>query len=64
MKQVADLNGNAIDGMFRNKDGSLSLNNHSAYNKNKLQHDKFTSLTNEVNFLKEQMKLILEKLNG
>lgn len=64
MKQVADINGNVVDGLFRNRDGSLSLNNQMAYKKNKLQHDKFTSLTDEVNLLKEQMKSILEKLNG
>lgn len=64
MKPVADVNGVVIEGMFRNPDGSLTLNNHAAYKKNKLQHDKFSSLTKEVDLLKEQMKMILEKLNG
>ena len=64
MKQVADSNGNVVEGLFRHADGSLSLNNQAAYNKNKLQHDKFTSLTYEVNLIKEQITLILEKLNG
>jgi hypothetical protein len=64
MKQVVDSTGNFVDGMFRNSNGSLVLNTNTAYQKNKLQHDKFASLTSEVNLLKEQMKLILEKLNG
>lgn len=64
MKQVADSSGNVVEGIYRSSDGSLVLNNNNAYQKNKLQHDKFTSLTNEVNLLKEQMTKILEKLNG
>lgn len=64
MKQILDKNGNIISGLFRNDDGSIVANDITTYKKNKLQHDKFTSLTNEVNLLKEQMKNILEKLNG
>ena len=64
MRKVTDANGNIIDGLFRSNDGSLSLNNQAAYIKNKLQHNNFTSLTHEVELLKEQIKLILEKING
>lgn len=64
MKPIVDKNGNLISGLYRNKDGSIVNDDVNSYHKNKLQHDKFTSLTNEVNILKEQMKIILEKLNG
>lgn len=63
-KQVADKNGNVINGLFRNADNSLSLNNITEYQKSKLQHDNFASLSDEINLLKMQIKIILEKLNG
>ena len=64
MKQVIDNSGQIISDLIRNSDGSLSLNNGNAYNKNKLQHDNFNRLTTEIEQLREQMKIILEKLNG
>lgn len=63
MKPVIDKNGAVIEGLFRNNDGSLTINNRAAFNKNKIQHDNFASLSREVQALQEQMKLILEKLN-
>ena len=64
MKKVVDSSGNEIVGLYRNSDSSLTLNNQEAYRKNKLHHDKFTNMTTEIDILKEQMKQILEKLNG
>ena len=64
MKQIVDDDGNQIFGLYRCKDGSIVTVDISSYQKNKLQHDKFYSLTNEVNILKEQIKIILEKING
>jgi len=64
MKQIIDSSGQPINGMFRNSDGSLSLNISNEYKKNKLVHDNFNKLSSEILELREQMKLILEKLNG
>ena len=64
MRQVATENGTVIDGLYRNTDGSLSLNNFDAFKKNKLQHEKFATLTSEVCILREQVNKILEQLNG
>lgn len=64
MKQTIDESGKTIDGLFRNTDGSLMINNSSAYIKNKIQHDKFAELTNQVKYLNETVNKILEKING
>ena len=63
-KQVIDSSGNVVDGLFRGDDGSLTINNSDAYRKSKIQHEKFASLNDEINGLKEQVNKILEKLNG
>lgn len=64
MKKVVDARGSVIDGLYRNSDGSLTINNNTAFNKNNIQHRNFAKLMSEVSVLQEQMKLILEKLNG
>jgi len=64
MKSVIDSRGNLIEGLFRNSDGSLTINNSAAYQKNKSQHDKFASITRDVAYLRETLDKILEKING
>jgi hypothetical protein len=62
MRQVFDKNGNPIKGLFRRVDDSLVVINSTEFEKNKLSHDAFQSLNNEVQTLKAQIAEILEKL--
>lgn len=64
---VVDSNGNLISGIKRNNSGGLSVDDPSGYTKyvhEKHKDTEIVRLTNEVFLLKEQMKMILEKLNG
>ena len=63
MRQVFDRSGNPIKGLFRRADDSLVVIDDAEFNKNKLSHDAFESLNKEVQQLKAQMALILEKIN-
>ena len=64
MRQVVDSNGNPIRGLFRRADDSLVVIDQQEFEKNKISHQAFEALNNEVSQLKNQMALILEKLNG
>jgi hypothetical protein len=64
MKQIVDSSGAVIRGMFKTKDGAIVINDKFALDKAMSQSNIISSLNNEVNQLKEQMKMILEKLNG
>lgn len=63
MRQVVDRYGSPIKGLFRRADDSLVVIDDAEFMKNKLSHEAFESLNNEVQQLKAQMALILEKLN-
>lgn len=60
MKQVVDSNGNNIGGLFRRDDGSLVVTDITALNRNKISHEVFAALNNEVKVLREQMDQILK----
>lgn len=64
MKQVFDRAGFAIKGMFKKPDGSIVVHDDDAYNRSRLQHENINALNNEVAQLKEQVKQILEHING
>lgn len=64
MKQVLNRNGDKIAGMFKTVTGAIVVNDKVALDRAMAQSNIIVSLNTEVNQLKEQMKLILEKLNG
>lgn len=64
MRQVVDSSGIAIKGLFRRTDDSLVVVNHEEFVKNKISHDAFEALNNEVMTLRKQVNQILESLNG
>lgn len=64
MKKVLNSRGVHIPNLFRKEDGSFVVKPSPELQKNKLQHDSFEALNNEVRELKKQMKYILELLNG
>jgi hypothetical protein len=64
MNQVIDNNGALIRGLYKKADGSLVVNDPQAFNQKKLHHETISSLNNEVATLKEQVKQILEHING
>lgn len=61
---VKDKNGNQIPGLFRKPDGSFVNRDKSALEKAQMQQSAFAALNNEVAELKEQIKTILEHING
>lgn len=64
MKQVHNIDGSKIHGLYRQEDGSLVVIDHPALQKNIVSHSAFMALNKEVETLKAQMIIILEKLNG
>jgi hypothetical protein len=64
MKKVIDQFGLVKDGIYRTDSGSLIVKDDRSLNtyRNELQRN--LVLTNELNQLKEQIKMILEKLNN
>jgi hypothetical protein len=64
MRPVLDSNGNPIQGLYRRTDDSLVVVDDNAFKKNKISHDAFEALNNEVMTLKRQMEQILGMLNG
>lgn len=64
MRQVCDASGKPIKGLFRRADDSLVVIDPTEFEKNKISHDAFQALNNEVQSLKKQIEKILEKLNG
>ena len=61
---VLDKNGTPITGLYRKPDGSFVNRNKSVYDKSVAQQSAFIALNNEVAELKEQIKTILEHING
>ncbi len=64
MRQVVDNAGNPVKGLFRRADDSLVVINPDEFAKNKISHDAFQALNNEVMILKNQMEKVMEMLNG
>jgi hypothetical protein len=64
MRQVCDVNGNPVKGLFRRADDSLVVVDPTEFQKNKISHDAFQALNNEVQTLKQQIAKILEHLHG
>ncbi len=64
MIQVVDANGVPIKGLFKKADGSIVVKDQEALRKSQIQKNAFVALNNEVVDLKQQLKKILEKLNG
>lgn len=64
MIQVADRSGTPIKGLFKKSDGSLVVHDPAGLLKSKQQKNAFDTLNNEISELKQQMKLILDKING
>lgn len=64
MKQVVDANGNPIKGLFKNNDGSIIVKDPDGLKKSQIQKNSFLALNNEVVDLRQQLRKILEKLNG
>lgn len=64
MKPVIDSSGTKIKNLFKNDDGSLVVRDSVGYARNKTSKDAFESINKEVAEMKQQLQLILEKLNG
>jgi cell division protein FtsB len=64
MRQVCDASGNPIKGLFRRADDSLVVVDPVEFQKNKISHDAFQALNNEVQSLKQQIAKILEHIHG
>jgi uncharacterized protein YdcH (DUF465 family) len=64
MKQVVDKNGAPVKGLFKKDDKSLVVLDREAFRRSQAQHAAIDTLNREVASLKDQMRQILEKLNG
>jgi hypothetical protein len=66
MKQVLDPKGNIIKGLFKNTSGVIIVTpeNDELNTFNRKIIEKFDFMTKEINNLKEQLKIISEKLNN
>lgn len=67
MKKILDENGKEIPGIFKDRLGSIVINDDRAYKKylaelNKV--DEIRNLKEEILQLKKQMKTVLEHMNG
>jgi hypothetical protein len=63
MKQIVDYFGNKVQGHFKKSDGSIVVINNDELNKSKISIESFQKLRDEIDTLKEQMQIILKKLN-
>ena len=63
MKQVLDVHGNKITGLYKKDDGSFVVVDKDGFKKSQSAKATINGLKNEVNTLKEQMAKIMEMLN-
>ena len=64
MKQVYDDRLQPINGLFRQDDGSLVVKDDNALKRSQAAHNVFDNINNELALLKEQMRVLLENING
>lgn len=64
MKNVVDKTGAPIKGLFRKDDGSLAVVDHAGQKRSSVQKKVINDMHAEITDLKQQLKLILDKLNG
>lgn len=64
MIQVIDDSGREIRGLYRLENGALIVKNDAALRQSVAQYSTIEGLNKEINLLKEQIKTIMEHLNG
>jgi hypothetical protein len=64
MKQVVDINGLPINGLFKKDDGSIIVQDDTSLLINRSQHAAFGTINEEISSLKQQVQQLIGLLNG